>query len=155
MGDFYELFFEDAELVASVLGLALTSRDKGPDAIPMAGFPHHSLDGQLRKLVEAGYRVALCDQVQDPRDAKGLVQREVTRIVTPGTLTDEGLLEPRATNFLASLVIKGEQCGLAWVDISSGDFQLCDLEVGQLPDEIARLEPAECLLSDELDEEET
>jgi DNA mismatch repair protein MutS len=155
MGDFYELFFEDAELVASVLGLALTSRDKGPDAIPMAGFPHHSLDGQLRKLVEAGYRVALCDQVQDPRDAKGLVQREVTRIVTPGTLTDEGLLEPRATNFLASLVIKGEQCGLAWVDISSGDFQLCDLDVVQLPDEIARLEPAECLLSDELDEEET
>jgi DNA mismatch repair protein MutS len=154
MGDFYELFFEDAELVASVLGLALTSRDKGPDAIPMAGFPHHSLDGQLRKLVEAGYRVALCDQVQDPRDAKGLVQREVTRIVTPGTLTDEGLLEPRATNFLAALVIKGESCGLAWVDISSGEFQLCDLDVKQLPDEIARLEPAECLLSDDLGEAE-
>jgi DNA mismatch repair protein MutS len=154
MGDFYELFFEDAELVSRVLGLALTSREKGPDAIPMAGFPHHSLDVQLRKLVEAGHRVALCDQVQDPRDAKGLVQREVTRIVTPGTLTDEGLLEPEATNLLASLVIQPRGCGLAWLDISSGEFQLCDIAASQLPDEFARLDPAECLIGDDLAEPE-
>jgi DNA mismatch repair protein MutS len=155
MGDFYELFFEDAELVARVLGLALTSREKGPDSVPMAGFPHHSIDGYLRKLVEAGYRVAVCDQVQDPRDAKGLVQREVTRIVTPGTLTEDGLLEPRATNFLAAISWQRDRCGLAWVDISSGNFQLCDLDTNQLGDELARLEPAECLVSDDLDQAET
>src|SRR5262245_47638185 len=145
MGDFYELFFDDAELVARVLGLALTSRDKGPDAVPMAGFPHHSIDGHLRKLVQAGYRVAVCDQVQDPRDAKGLVQREVTRIVTPGTLTDDGLLEPKAANFLAALTVQRDRCGLAWVDISSGDFQLCDVAARDLGDEFARLDPTECL----------
>ena len=155
MGDFYELFFEDAELVARVLGLALTSREKGPDAIPMAGFPHHSLDGHLHKLVQAGYRVAICDQVQDPREAKGLVQREVTRIVTPGTLTDDGLLEPRSNNFLASVVLSPDHCGLAWVDVSTGDFQLCDLDPRQLADELGRLEPAECLVSDELVQGET
>lgn len=149
MGDFYELFFEDAELVSRVLGLTLTSRDKGPDAVPMAGFPHHSIDGHLRKLVQAGYRVAVCDQVQDPRDAKGLVQREVTRIVTPGTLTDDGLLEPRAANFIAALTVNGERFGLAWADLSSGEFQLCDFPGRDLADEFARLEPAECLLSDE------
>ena len=149
MGDFYEVFFEDAELLARVLGLAITSREKGPDAIPMAGFPHHSLDGHLRKLVQAGHRVAICDQVEDPREAKGLVQREVTRVVTPGTLTDEGLLEPRANNFLAAVVLSRDRCGLAWVDVSTGDFQLCDLDVGQLRDELGRLEPAECLVGDD------
>jgi DNA mismatch repair protein MutS len=151
MGDFYELFLEDAELVSRVLGLTLTSREKGPDAIPMAGFPHRGLDVQLRRLVQAGYRVAICDQVEDPRDAKGLVQREVTRIVTPGTLIDDGLLEPRVANFLAALVVDRERAGLAWVDVSSGEFQLCDVEVAQLGDELARLEPAECLVHDDFD----
>jgi DNA mismatch repair protein MutS len=155
MGDFYELFFEDAELVARVLGLALTSREKGPDAVPMAGFPHHSLDGHLRKLVQAGYRVAICDQVQDPREAKGLVQREVTRIVTPGTLTDDALLEPRANNFLAAVAFDQSRCGLAWVDVSTGDFQLCDLDAAQLRDELGRLEPAECLAADDLGDSES
>ncbi len=155
MGDFYELFFEDAELVARVLGLALTSREKGPDAVPMAGFPHHSLEGYLRKLVQAGHRVAICDQVQDPREAKGLVQREVTRIVTPGTLTDDGLLEPRSNNFLAALTIRPDQCGLAWVDVSTGEFHLCDLDASQLGDELGRLEPSECLVSDDLVQGET
>ena len=149
MGDFYELFLEDAELVARVLGLALTSREKGPDAVPMAGFPHHSLEGHLAKLVRAGYRVAICDQVQDPREAKGLVQREVTRIVTPGTLTDESLLEPRANNFLAAVTFDQDRCGLAWVDVSTGDFQSCDLDPAQLGNELGRLEPAECLVSEE------
>src|SRR5438445_2683532 len=100
MGDFYELFDEDAQTAVKVLGLTLTSRDK---TIPMAGFPHHSLETYLRKLLQAGLRVAICDQVEDPALAKGLVRREVTRVVTPGTLTEDELLDPRLPNYLAAL----------------------------------------------------
>ena len=104
MGDFYELFYEDAELAAKVLGLTLTSRDKGSsNPVPMAGFPFHALENYLQKLIRAGFKAAICDQVEDPKKAKGLVRREVTRIVTPGTLTDEALLDPRESNFLADL----------------------------------------------------
>jgi DNA mismatch repair protein MutS len=88
MGDFYEMFGEDAVRAAALLGLTLTSRDKGPDAIPMAGFPHPALESYLAKLVAAGQRAAVCEQVEDPKEAKGLVRREVVRVVTPGTLTD-------------------------------------------------------------------
>src|SRR5437660_12379180 len=97
MGDFYELFNSDAEVAARVLGLTLTSRDK---TVPMAGFPHHALDNYLRKLLHAGHRVAICDQVEDPALARGLVKREVTRVVTPGTLTEENLLHQRQSNHL-------------------------------------------------------
>ena len=95
MGDFYELFFEDAKTAARVLGLSLTSRDKGDDPVPMAGFPHHQLDSYLAKIIAAGHRAAVCEQVADPRQAKGIVKREVTRIVTPGTVTDDALLDPQ------------------------------------------------------------
>ena len=106
MGDFYELFFEDAEVVAPVLGLTLTSRDKNSDnPVPMAGFPYHALDGYLQKLIRAGYRVAICDQVEDPKTAKGMVRREVTQTVTPGTLTDPALLDPRSYNYIAGVAI--------------------------------------------------
>ena len=100
MGDFYELFHEDAKTAARVLGLTLTSRDKGENPIPMAGFPHHQLEGYLAKLVRQGYRVAVCEQVEDPAMAKGLVRREVQRIVTAGTLTDDALLDPNKSNLL-------------------------------------------------------
>jgi len=103
MGDFYELFFEDAKTAARTLGLALTSRDKGDNPVPMAGFPYHQLDGYLAKIIAAGHRAAICEQVEDPKQAKGLVKREVTRIVTPGTLTDDALLDPAANNFLAAV----------------------------------------------------
>src|SRR5262249_35728363 len=100
-GDFYELFYEDAEVVSRVPGISLTSRDK---TVPMAGFPRHSLETHLRKLLKAGHRVAVCDQVEDASQAKGrLVRREVTRVVTPGTLTDDGLLDPRQSNHLVAL----------------------------------------------------
>ncbi len=92
MGDFYELFYEDAKTIAKALGLTLTSRDKGENPIPMAGFPYHQLDGYLAKLIRQGFRVAVCEQVEDPREAKGIVRREVQRIVTAGTLTDDSLL---------------------------------------------------------------
>ena len=100
MGDFYELFNGDAEVAANVLGLALTSRDK---TIPMAGFPHHALEGHLRKLLQSGHRVAICDQVEDPALAKGLVRREVTRVVTPGTLIEDDLLDPKRANHLVAV----------------------------------------------------
>src|SRR5206468_4881458 len=125
MGDFYELFDADAELVSRVLGLTLTSRDK---TIPMAGFPHHQLEPYLRKLLSAGHRVAVCDQVEDPALAKGLVRREVTRVVTPGTLTEDELLDPRRPNHLTSLWAgPGGDVGLAWVDLSTGDFRAADI----------------------------
>ena len=103
MGDFYELFYDDAKIAARTLGLALTSRDKGDDPMPMAGFPYHQLDTYLAKIIAAGHRAAICEQVEDPKQAKGLVKREVTRIVTPGTLTDDALLDPQASNFLAAI----------------------------------------------------
>ena len=154
MGDFYELFFEDAEVAARVLGIALTSRDKGPNPIPMAGFPHHALESQLRRLVEAGYRVAICEQVEDPRQARGLVRREVVRIVTPGTVTEDALLEPGQHNYLLAIAPGDAVIGLAWVDLSTGDFCLQDAAPETLGGELARIEPAECLVPEELAEDE-
>ncbi|MFN9973762.1 MAG: DNA mismatch repair protein MutS, partial [Phycisphaerae bacterium] len=114
MGDFYELFHDDAENASRVLGLTLTSRDKSADnPIPMAGFPYHQLDAYLQKLIQAGFRAAICDQVEDPKKAKGLVRREVTRVVTPGTLTDDQLLDPRQSNFIACVAPSRKSIGLA------------------------------------------
>ena len=92
MGDFYELFYEDAEQASKILGLTLTSRDKGPNAIAMAGFPHHQLDSYMAKLIKLGHRVAVCEQVEDPKQAKGLVKREISQVVSPGTITDGAML---------------------------------------------------------------
>ena len=147
MGDFFELFFDDAQLAAKVLGLTLTSRDKGsPNPVPMAGFPYHALENYLQKLIHAGLRVAICDQVEDAKLAKGLVRREVTRIVTPGTLVDEGLLDPRKCNFLASVWPDKSGLGLAWLELSTGRFVAAHINPQSLADELARLEPAECLV---------
>ena len=147
MGDFYELFYQDAELAAKLLGLTLTSRDKGSaNPVPMAGFPHHALDNYLQKLIDSGQRAAICDQVEDPKKAKGLVRREVTRVVTPGTLTDDQLLDPREHNFLACVFTRGQRVGLAWLELSTGRFQMANLTPESLADELARLQPAECLV---------
>src|SRR5437868_11737798 len=147
MGDFYELFDDDAQTATKVLGLTLTSRDK---TIPMAGFPHHSLETHLRKLLQAGLRVAICDQVEDPALAKGLVRREVTRVVTPGTITEDNLLDPRAANYLVALLPTGpgRDSGLAWLDLSTGAFHAADVAVERLTDELARLAPPECLCAE-------
>src|SRR3954447_23519761 len=149
-GDFYELFFEDAEVVSRVLGIALTSRDK---TIPMAGFPHHSLENHRRKLRRAGHRVAICDQVEDASEAKGrLIRREVTRVVTPGTLTDDDLLDPRQPNHLVALAPVGSitrgLVGLAWVDLSTGVYRAADVARDRLQDELGRLAPSECLVGE-------
>ena len=148
MGDFYELFGDDAERALTLLGLTLTSRDKGPDALPMAGFPHSALDSYLAKIVQSGLRAAVCEQVEDSREAKGLVKRDVVRIVTPGTLTDDELLDPRTANYLAAIVEAGGKLGLAWVELSTGQFSLTGLMRNELIDEVARLNPAEILISE-------
>ncbi len=154
MGDFYELFLDDAVTAARVLGLTLTSRDKDSDnPTQMAGFPHHQLDQYLHKLIRAGYRAAVCEQVEDPKQAKGLVRREITRIVSAGTLTDDGLLDPREANYLACVVLPGgkEQddanplIGLAWAELSSGRFEAGVFPRARLEDELERIGPAEVL----------
>jgi DNA mismatch repair protein MutS len=149
IGDFYELFFEDAQTAARVLGLTLTSRDKGSsNPIPMAGFPFHQLDNYLRRLIQAGFRAAVCEQVEDPALAKGVVKREVTRVVTPGTLTEDTMLDPRQSNFLAAVCIEKERAGLAWLELSTGRFVAAELQPEHLADELARLQPAECLVAE-------
>ncbi len=156
MGDFYELFHDDAKTAARVLGLTLTSRDKGENPVPMAGFPHHQLEGYLAKLVRQGFRVAVCEQVEDPATAKGLVRREVQRIVTAGTLTDDALLDPHTCNVLLAMFQPkpGQSTlqsfiGMAWVELSTGRFEAGTYPVGQLQDQIARLEPSEILIRED------
>jgi len=155
MGDFYELFHEDAKNASRVLGLTLTSRDKGENPIPMAGFPYHQLEGYLAKLIAAGYRAAVCEQVEDPKKAQGLVKREITRVVTPGTLTDDALLDPRESNYLAAVAFPGgksdgeDAVGVAWAELSTGRFFAAVFPRSQLVDQIARIDPVECLVADE------
>lgn len=145
MGDFFETFDEDAELISRVLGLTLTSRDK---TVPMAGFPHHSLEHHLRKLLSSGYRVAVCDQVEDAALAKGLVKREVTRVVTPGTITEDELLEPGKPNHLAAFHLGKDGYGLAWIELSTGNFCACDVPPDRLTDELNRIAATEMLLAE-------
>jgi DNA mismatch repair protein MutS len=151
MGDFYELFGADARDAADLLDLTLTSRDKGPDALPMAGFPHHQLDVQLVKLVAAGRHVAICEQIDDPKTTKGLLRREVTRIVTPGIAADETLLDPTRTNWLLAIVPQGHagesaaRVGLAWIDVAAGRFEAAVVDRDEVADHVLRLDPSECL----------
>jgi DNA mismatch repair protein MutS len=150
MGDFYELFHDDAVLVHEVLGLTLTQRTEG---IPMAGVPYHALDGYAQKLVDRGYRVAVCDQIQDPKDAKGVVERAVTRVLTPGTLVDEALLDESRPNQVAAIDLRraGGRAGevdVALAEVSTGRFLLVTVREDALADEIARLGPRELLYAE-------
>ena len=155
MGDFYEMFWDDAKLASRVLGVALTSRSRGglgaDDAIPMAGVPFHAVEGYLRRMIAAGHKVAICEQAEDPALAKGVVKREVVRLMTPGTLTDEPLLDGRADNYLAAVAFhvtraNGYRAGLAWIELSTGACVAASGTEGQMLDEIARLRPAEVLV---------
>ncbi len=151
MGDFYEMFDEDAEIVARELEIALTRRDFGRgEKSPMAGIPHHAADGYIARLVSKGYRVAICEQTSDPAQSKGLVDREVIRIVTPGTIIDPTMLAAKRNNFLASVVVGRDAVGIAYVDITTGEFAVTQLSSTE-PDiaaqqEIARVGPAEVLV---------
>jgi DNA mismatch repair protein MutS len=153
MGDFYEMFFDDARAANKALGVALTTRQKGPDGegIPMAGVPFHAVESYLRKMIAAGYKVAICEQMEDAALAKGLVKRDVVRLMTPGTLTDEPLLDGRADNFLAAVsfhitAAEGFKAGLAWIDLSTGSCVALSGSEPQILDELSRLRPAEVLI---------
>ena len=152
MGDFYELFFDDAKRAAELLDITLTARGKsGGEPIPMAGVPYHAAEGYLARLVKAGVSVAICEQVGDPATSKGPVERKVVRIVTPGTLSDEALLEERAENLLLAVAQHREQFGLAWLDLASGRFRVLELTGEEaLASELQRLNPAETLYQDSI-----
>jgi len=151
LGDFYELFFEDAVVAARELQITLTSRNKEKgQAIPMCGVPYHAAEGYIAKLIRRGHRVAICDQMEDPRLAKKLVKREVTRVVTPGTAIDAQVLEPRVNNYLAAAVERDSAMGLAFADLSTGDFRAIEFRGVDSParcrEELERMRPSELLL---------
>ncbi len=154
MGDFYEMFFEDAEKGAQALNIVLTSRSRQEsERIPMAGFPIHAAKGYISRLLDQGFKVVVCDQMEDPAQAKGLVRREVTRIVTRGTLVDPEALDGRRDNYLAALALMGRRWGLAFLELSTGEFRLTEGEgADPLGDELWRLKPAEILVSEDLDQ---
>ena len=151
MGDFYELFYDDARRAASLLDITLTSRGKSAgDAIPMAGVPYHAVEGYLAKLVRKGESVAICEQIGDPATSKGPVERKVTRVVTPGTLTDEALLSASRDNVIAAIVASGGGIGIAWLDLSAGRFRLTEVpDIEALLGEIERLRPAEIVVDED------
>ncbi|MDX1638381.1 MAG: DNA mismatch repair protein MutS [Balneolaceae bacterium] len=150
VGDFYETFDEDAKTVSEELGITLTKRNNGSDQTPLAGFPYHALDTYLPKLVKRGHRVAICEQVEDPSDAKSagrkVVDREVTEITTPGVTMSEKLLEHKRNNYAAALHWSGDTAGLSFVDVSTGEFQLCQVPDEQLPDLLRSITPSELIL---------
>jgi DNA mismatch repair protein MutS len=151
MGDFYELFFDDAEKAARLLDITLTARGQSAGKpIPMAGVPHHAVEQYLAKLVKLGESVAICEQIGDPATSKGPVERAVARIVTPGTLTDANLLDEKSDSLLAALMVERERIGLAWLNLASGEFRLTEAPFAALAAQLERLRPAELLLPDGL-----
>src|SRR4051794_34844921 len=156
MGDFYELFFEDAAKAAKALDITLTKRGKHEGAdIPMCGVPVHAADGYLSRLIRQGFKVAVCEQIEDPAEArkrggKSPVRRAVVRVVTPGTLTEDSLLDARRHNYLVGLAEAAGEFGLAWLDLSTGEFFLQPVARTALGAALARLEPGEIVVSDRL-----
>src|SRR5499427_9195158 len=149
LGDFYELFFEDAVVAARELQITLTSRNKEKGiSIPMCGVPYHSAEGYIGKLIRKGFKVAICDQIEDPRLAKKLVRREVTRVVTPGTASDASL-SSEENNFLAAIARTGERVGFAALDLSTGEFRATEFSgehaARRVEEELAQLRPKELL----------
>lgn len=148
MGDFYETFYKDAQICSQVCGLTLTSRNKGDNPVPLAGMPFHAVDGYLKKMIKAGYKVAVCEQIEDAKLAQGVVKRDVIRIITPGTLTDDMLLEEKQDNFLCAVSFNAKNAAISWVDISTGHFFARVVPEQAVVDEILRISPAECILPD-------
>ena len=153
MGDFFETFDDDAKVTARVLGITLTRRGNGASGeTPLAGFPHHALDAYLPKLLKAGHRVAICEQLEDPKQAKGIVKRDVIEVVTPGVSFSDKVLDQKRNNFLTAIALPGplttgmDTCGLAFVDVSTAEFRVAELPLRQLAEHIGALEPAEILV---------
>ena len=153
LGDFYEMFMEDAVLASRILGITLTSRNKGDeDAVPLCGVPYHSSQAYIAKLIAAGHKVAICEQVEDPKSAKGIVRREVVQVVTPGLVTDTEALDPKENNYLLAVVAQRNLYGLAHVDITTGEFRGTELDaLTRLESELGSLRPRELLLLDTVD----
>jgi len=146
MGDFYETFEEDAKIAARVLGIALTKRANGAAAdVPLAGFPHHALDTYLHKLVRAGYKVAICEQLEDPKLAKGIVKRDVVEVITPGVALTDKLLDNRSNNFVCAIYFKDEKVGFAFADVSTGEFYASEVSVNELRNFLDTISPSEIL----------
>ncbi|MDD1729573.1 MAG: DNA mismatch repair protein MutS, partial [Methanospirillum sp.] len=154
MGDFYETFCEDAEICAREMEITLTSRGRMPDGqeIPLAGIPYHALDGYLSRMISRGYKVAICEQIEDPKKAKGIVKRDVVRVVTPGTVIDAALLPGEGARYLMAAMPdqKRKRIGVAFLDISTGDFQISEVPLDgygeELRAEVVRFRPAECII---------
>ncbi len=154
LGDFYEMFFEDAEVASRELEIVLTGRDGGQEQrIPMCGIPYHAADHYIARLITRGYRIAICEQVEDPRAAKGIVKREVIRIITPGTVMDDKILEENRNNYLAAVIPDHDRIGIAYIDISTGDFRVTEITGMQrdmlLESELNRIAPVEILIYSE------
>ncbi|KZY63579.1 DNA mismatch repair protein MutS [Oleiphilus sp. HI0071] len=157
MGDFYELFYDDAKTASHLLDITLTARGKsGGEPIPMAGVPHHAAEGYIAKLVKCGISIAVAEQIGDPATSKGPVERKVVRVVTPGTLTDEAFLDERSENLLGAITHKDNVFGIAWLELSSGRFHLTEVSgLSNLIAEVHRLKPAELLVSDDFPYEDS
>nr|HDM59579.1 hypothetical protein [Bacillota bacterium] len=155
MGDFYEMFGEDAVLGSKLLDIALTSRNRGkPGEVPLCGIPYHALEVYLKKLIRKGYKVAICEQVEDPKTAKGVVKRDVVRVVTPGTVVEPGLLSDKESSYICSVHIDRDGIGFAVIDLSTGDFHVTELmgveSAAALGDELSRWEPKELVVQERL-----
>ena len=155
LGDFYEMFFEDALTAARELDIVLTGRDCGlEERAPMCGVPYHAVDSYISRLIEKGYKVAVCEQLTDPALAKGLVERDVVRVFTPGTVIEESMLNERKNNYIASLFLCANTWGLAYCDVSTGDFVVMEFNsekwATELMDELARIQPTEIIANDAL-----
>ncbi|MBN2057423.1 MAG: DNA mismatch repair protein MutS [Candidatus Saganbacteria bacterium] len=154
LGDFYEMFYDDAEKASKELDLVLTGRGKDENRMPMCGIPFHAAENYIARLIDRGYKVAICEQVEDPKDAKGVVKRDVIRIVTPGTVIEANLLKEKTNNYLLAVSKEKNKFGLAYVDASTGEFRLTVLESKEkVLDEVNRVAPSEIILADLLEKE--
>ncbi len=148
MGDFFETFDTDAHIASKVLGITLTKRAHGAASdVALAGFPHHAIDNYLPKLVKAGYKVAVCEQMEDPKLAKGIVKRDVVEVVTPGLTFSDKLLDHKSNNYIACFFVKDERCGFAFCDISTGEFSACEMSFKSIKDQLELINPAEVIIS--------
>src|SRR5437588_1128897 len=151
LGDFYELFFEDAVIAARELEITLTSRNKEKGtSIPMCGVPHHAVEGYIARLIQKGHRVAICDQMEDPKLAKKLVRRDITRVVTPGTAMDANLVRSRENNYLAAVARAGARSAVAHVDISTGEFRVTEMTPAEVAGALEQLGAREVLFPGDL-----
>ncbi|MEG1547708.1 MAG: DNA mismatch repair protein MutS [Clostridia bacterium] len=153
LGDFYEMFFDDAITASKELEIVLTGRDCGlSDRAPMCGVPHHSVNSYINKLISKGYKVAICEQLTDPKESNGLVERDVIRVITPGTVIEESMLDERSNNYIASVFLYESGIGIAYCDVSTGSFRISEFSGGEwenhLFDELARIQPTEIILND-------